>query len=64
VLRDGGGGPNEQFPVPGDPRNLRLRRLAQEQEMAAVRGWDSSGIREGAAPGDTGGRCGEDTDGG
>jgi hypothetical protein len=34
LLRDGSGGSDEQLPVSGHPRHLRLRRLAQEQAVA------------------------------
>jgi hypothetical protein len=61
LLRDGGGGPDGQFPVSGDPRYLRLRRHAQEQTVAGIRGENGSGVREGSAVGHTSSKDGRDS---
>src|SRR5271170_3371593 len=49
MLRDGGSWTDEQLPLSGDPRDLRLRRYAQEQALAGVCGSDSSSVCQGAS---------------
>lgn len=48
MLRDGGGGADGHVPVRGDPRGVRLRGLAQEQAVVAIRGGDCGVLCEGA----------------
>jgi len=62
LLRDGGGGSDKQLSLPRRLRHLRLRRLAQEQEVAAVRGRDGGGVCEGGADDDPTGQHSEDSD--
>jgi hypothetical protein len=46
MLREGGSWTDGQLPLSSDPRNLRLRRYAQEQALACVCGSYSSSICE------------------
>jgi hypothetical protein len=59
VLRNGGGGADEQLPVSSGAWGVQLRGLAQEQAVAILRGRNGGSVREEDSFSNTASGCGQ-----